>query len=247
MIVNEAFVQRFSRGRSALGITFDESISPRVKDRTVIGVVGNVVYGSLRDPAPPTVYLPLQQATGDMPPGATMVISARAKADAASLAPGVGAALRTIDRDLTFSFSLLADRVGGSIARERVQAILSALFGGVALLLAGLGLYGVTSYLVSRRQNEFGIRTALGARRGDVIWLAWHQSLIVTVIGIACGVVGAAAAGRFMSAMLFDLSPLDPATLIAASLIFVVVAAAASYMPARRATSVDPAVALREL
>ena len=228
-------------------MTFDESISPRVKNRTVIGVVGNVVYGSRRDPAPPTVYLPLQQATGVMPPGATMVISARATADAASLAHGVGAALRTMDRDLTFSFSLLADRVGGSIARERVQAILSALFGGVALLLAGLGLYGVTSYLVSRRQNEFGIRTALGAGRGDVIWLAWRQSLIGTVLGIACGVAGAAAAGRFMSTMLFDLSPLDPATFIAASLIFVVVAAAASYMPARRATSVDPAVALREL
>ena len=113
------------------------------------------------------------------------------------------------------------------------------------LLLAGLGLYGITSYAVTRRRTEIGIRMALGAQRAEVIRLVLRQGIILTTIGIACGIAGAAAVTRYLEAMLFDLTPLDPMTFIAVSLMFALVAMIASFVPARRATKVDPMVALR--
>jgi putative ABC transport system permease protein len=247
MIVNDAFVRRFTPRGNAIGETFDESISSVLKNRTVVGVVGDAVYGSLRDAAPPTVYVPLAQSIGLQPPGrTTVIISVRPVAgSAASLAPSVAAALTEKDRDLAFSFRPLADQVSASLTQERLLAMLSGFFGGLALLLAGLGLYGITSYAVNRRRTEIGIRMALGARRADVISLVLRQGIVVTAIGMACGLAGSAAVTRYLEAMLFDLTPLDPTTFIAVSLLFGLVAVLALYVPARRATKVDPMVALR--
>ena len=233
--------------QAQIGATFDESISGFLKNRTVVGVVGDAVYGSLRDAAPPTVYVPLAQSIGLTPPGrTTVIISARPVAgSAASLAPSIAAALTATDRDLTFSFRPLADQVSGLLIQERLLAMLSGFFGGLALLLAGLGLYGVTSHAVNRRRAEIGIRMALGAHRADVIRLVLRQGMILTAIGIVCGLAGAAALAQYLEAMLFGLMPLDPATFVAVSLTFALVSAAASYVPARRATKVDPMVALR--
>ena len=115
----------------------------------------------------------------------------------------------------------------------------------MALLLAGLGLYGITAYAVTRRRAEIGVRMALGAQRADVIRLLLRQGTILTAIGIACGLAGAAALARYMEAMLFGLTPLDPATFIAVSLTFALIAMVAAYMPARRATKADPLASLR--
>jgi predicted permease len=247
IVVNDAFVRKYSVARNVIGTTFDESISGFLKDRTVVGVVGDAVYGSLRDSAPPTVYVPLAQSSGLTPPGrTTLIISARPVAGSpVSLARSVAAALTGIDRDLAFSFRSLADQVNASLTQERLLAMLSALFGGLALLLAGLGLYGVTSYAVNRRRTEIGIRTALGAQPADVIRLVLRQGMILTAIGIGCGLAGAAALAGYLEALLFGLTPLDPATFIAVSLMFALIAIVASYVPARRAMKLDPLAALR--
>jgi ABC-type antimicrobial peptide transport system permease subunit len=152
-----------------------------------------------------------------------------------------------LDRDLAFTFPphLLADQVNASLIQERLLAMLSGIFGALALLLAGLGLYGLTSYAVIRRRTEIGIRMALGAQRSEVIGLVLRQSLVMTAVGIVLGLAGAAAVTRYLEGMLFGLTPLDPTTFIAVSLIFAAVATLAAFIPARRATKVDPLTALR--
>ena len=119
------------------------------------------------------------------------------------------------------------------------------MFGALALLLAALGVYGVTAYGVARRRHEIGIRMALGARRAEVLALVLRQSVAVTTLGLALGIAGAAAVTRYLDSMLFGLTPLDPVTFLGVSLLFAVVATVASYIPARRATRADPLATLR--
>ena len=161
------------------------------------------------------------------------------------LARSVGAAVTGVDPGLAFTFHLLTDHVDASVRQERIVAMLSGLFGGLALLIAALGLYGVTSYAVSRRFTEIGIRMALGAQRAHVLGLILRQSLALTAIGIGLGLAGASAVTRYLRGMLFGLTPLDPGTFIGVAVLFAVVAAVAASIPAHRATRVDPLVALR--
>jgi ABC-type antimicrobial peptide transport system permease subunit len=135
--------------------------------------------------------------------------------------------------------------VKASLAQERLIAMLSGFFGALALLLASIGLYGVTSYAVVRRRSEIGIRMALGAQQADVMRLVLGRTLVLTAAGIAVGLAGAAAMTRSFEGMLFGVTPLDPATFLAMSVLFAAVAALAAFIPARRATRVDPMVALR--
>ncbi len=143
---------------------------------------------SLRDEVPPTIYMPLAQWPMGNPPGEISISVRSAAGSPARLSPAVAAALTAVNRDLAFSFRPLADQVNASLVQERLVAMLSGFFGALALLLAGLGLYGVTSYAVTRRQNEIGIRMALGAQWADVMALVLRQSLITTAIGIVGGV-----------------------------------------------------------
>jgi putative ABC transport system permease protein len=142
-------------------------------------------------------------------------------------------------------FLSLEEEVSTSIAQERLVAMLSGLFGALALLLAGLGLYGITSYGVARLRSEIGIRIALGAGRADIMTLVLGRSLTLTAVGIALGLIAAAAVTRFLEGMLFGVTPLDPATFAGVALLFVVVTTLAAFLPARRATSIDPLMALR--
>ena len=135
--------------------------------------------------------------------------------------------------------------VSSSLSRRRLYAVLLAIFAGVAVALAAIGLYGLISYAVARRTREIGIRMALGARRSQVMGLVLHQSIVLTVLGIALGIAGAAAATRILEGMLFGLTPLDPSTYVAVAVLFALVASLAAFVPARRATKVDPMVALR--
>ena len=161
------------------------------------------------------------------------------------LARGVGAALTAVDSKLLFTFRPLADQVDASVKQERLVALLSGSFGALALLIAALGLYGVTSYAVQRRTTEIGIRVALGAQRGDVLGLVMRQSLMLTAWGIILGLATAAAVTGYVRGMLFGLTPLDPSTFVGVAIVFVVVSMAAAAIPARRATKVDPLTALR--
>jgi predicted permease len=249
VLVNDAFVRKFLPGQNALGRTLTEPTSrgdtPR-PPRTIVGVVGDAVYRSLRDEAQPTIYLPMAQLDEPGILSTSVNISVRSSAGPpAALARSVAAALTAVDSGLAFTFRPLDEQIDASLIQERLVAMLSGFFGALALLLAGLGLYGVTSYAVTRRRHEIGIRMALGAQRSDVVALVLRHSLVVTAIGMAVGIAGAAAVTRYLQGMLFGLTPLDPTTFVGVALLLAAVTAVAAYVPARRAAGVDPNVALR--
>jgi predicted permease len=245
VVVNEAFVRALLPGRFPLGetITYPRSRGGAVQ-RTIVGVVNDAVFDSQREGIQAMVYLPLAQAVGNGPTAISVGVRP-AVGSPMQLARSVGAAVTSVDPGLRFTFQLLTDHVDASVRQERIVAMLSGLFGGLAVLIAALGLYGVTSYTVSRRFTEIGIRMALGARRAHVLGLILRQSLALTAIGIALGLAGASAATRYIRGMLFGLTPLDPGTFIGVAVLFAVVAAVAASIPAHRATRVDPLVALR--
>jgi putative ABC transport system permease protein len=151
-----------------------------------------------------------------------------------------------VDRNLTLTVHLLADQVDASLLQERLVAMLSGFFGGLALLLAGLGLYGVTAYAVSRRRTEIGIRLALGARPGGVVRLVLRRVALLVGAGVVVGGVASLWAARFAGSLLYGLQPRDPVTLAAAAAVLAGVGALAGWLPARRASRIDPARVLRE-
>ena len=247
VIVNDAFVRAFIAGASALGETTPHPRSQTGEVlRTVVGIVDDAVFDSQREGIQPIVYLPVAQSGGG-PSGRTeMSLGVRSAVGAPmQLAPSVGAAVRGVDPDVSFSFSLLEDHVQASVRQERLVAMLSGFFGALALVIAALGLYGVTSYTVNRRVREIGIRRALGAQRAHVLGLVLGHSLTLTGVGIGLGVAGAAAVTRSLRGLLFGLRPLDPVTFIAVAALFGIVATLAALLAAHRATRVDPLVALR--
>ena len=244
-IVNETFVRKVLAGRDAIGETVQGMDSTR---RTVVGVVTDAVFGrSLRDTAPSMMYVPLAQSAGlERLADTGLRISVRSTSRThGSVARGIATALTAVSRDLTFSVRPLADDVDAALMRERLVATLSGFFGALAVFLAAIGLYGVTACTATQRRTEIAIRIALGAQRAHVIGLVLRRGLGLTAIGIALGLAIAAAVTRYLEALLFGVTPVDPATFIGVALIFVAIAAVASFMPARRASNVDPMVALR--
>ena len=245
-IVNDAFVRAFMPGTSPVGETIPHPRSRPEVLRTVVGVVDDAVFESQREGIQPMVYLPVAQSGG--PPGERTAISLGVRPAAGSpvqLAPLVGPAVRGVDPDVSFSFVLLEDHVQASVRQERLVAILSGFFGALALVIAALGLYGVTSYTVNRRVTEIGIRRALGAQRAHVLGLVLGQSLTLTALGIGLGLAAAAAMTRALRGLLFGLTPLNSETFISVAALFAIVATLAALLPAHRATRVDPLVALR--
>jgi predicted permease len=250
VVVNDAFVRRFFPGRSPIGET--------VAARTVVGVAGdqlaqggykaNGALRSVRDVATPSIYVPLAQSANLFPPDRTGIsISVRsASGPPAPLARSIGAALTDVEPDVAFSVRPLSDYLDASLAQERIVAYLAGSFGALALLLAGLGLYGITSYAVSRRRAEIGIRLALGAAPESVIRLVLARVGLLVGVGVLVGAVASAWLSRFVAALLYGVEPRDPATLAAAALTLGVVGAVAGWVPASRAARIDPAYVLRE-
>ena len=247
VIVNDAFVRAFMPGASPLGGTIPH---PRSRNgevlRTIVGVVDDTVFESQREGIQPIVYLPVAQSGGGPAERTAISLGVRPAVGAPlQLARSVGDAVRAVDPDLSFSFGLLEDHVQASVRQERVVAMLSGFFGALALVIAALGLYGVTWYTVNRRVTEIGIRRALGAQRAHVLGLVLGQSLTLTGVGIGIGLAVAAAMTRALRGLLFGLTPLDPAIFIGVAALFAIVATLAALFPAHRATRVDPLVALR--
>ena len=255
VIVNEAFVRQFSLEHHALGtaVRFDS-----VHERTIVGVAANAVFRSaemipgvaslaLREAVPATVFVPLAQASGMTPPDRTIVnLSLRSeRGTPVSLAPVVGAALAAMDPDLTFTFRPMIDYVDAALAQERMLAILSAFFGGVGLLLAAVGLYGVTSYSVHLRRKEIGIRLALGAAPRGIIVLVFRRVAITIAAGVIAGALVGAWSSRVLAALLYGVDPHDQATFIAAAAVLGLVGALAGVPPALGASRTDPGVVLR--
>ncbi|MBI2401938.1 MAG: ABC transporter permease [Gemmatimonadetes bacterium] len=184
-IVNETFVRRYLQGANPIGRMVRES-GGLLRDRPpaeIVGLVADAVYRNLRDPVPPTLYLALAQMT-DPSPGVSLSIRSAAGGSPALLTRSVTDAIGQVDRDLTLTFRPLADQVNAALTQERVLAMLSGFFGGLALLLAGLGLYGVTAYAVHRRRGELGIRMALGAPPGGVVRLVLHRVALLVGAGV---------------------------------------------------------------
>jgi ABC-type antimicrobial peptide transport system permease subunit len=154
--------------------------------------------------------------------------------------------LTRAEPDVTFSLRPLSDYLDASLAQERIVAMLSGFFGGLALLLAGLGLYGITAYAVSRRRAEIGIRLALGAEPHRVVRLVLSRVAILVGVGVAAGVAASIWLSRFVATLVYGLDPRDPTTLAGAVAVLTVVGAAAGWLPARRASRIDPARILRE-
>jgi len=246
-IVNESFARRFLDRASPLGHT----VKPvggfgQDKPMEIVGVVADAAYQSVRAAPPPTIYVPaLQQELG--PPAASFELSVRASSGSpALLTRSVAAAIAGVHPDLALTFRTLSDQVDASLTQERIIATLSGFFGGLALLLAGLGLYGVTSYAVARRRTEIGIRMALGAQPSEVVRMVLARVSVLVGAGVAAGAGLSAWASTFVATLLFGLQPRDPATLAGSAAVLAAVGALAAWLPARRASRIDPAEVLRE-
>jgi predicted permease len=242
IVVNETFAHRYYRDRQALGAVVRLVDDAKAAPMSIVGIVEDAIYDSMRDRVPPTIYQPLVPG-----PITSLSLTVRSSAGAPSaLAHAIAAAVVSVDPTLVVTSRPLSDRLSAATIRERLLAILSAFFGGLALLLAGLGLYGVVAYAVSRRRTEIGIRIALGASGAGVIQLVVRRVAVVVVMGVVAGGALGLWASRLVQAQLFGLAPNDAATFAAAATVLVLVAALASWWPAYRASRVDPAKVLRE-
>jgi len=239
-IVNETAARKWFPDENPVGRRFGFSPEQNTEIE-VVGVIRDTKYASLRDASPPTVYQPFLQGT---PRG--MIATLRTAGDPNDLVDEVRAAVRRVDSRLPLTnISTQTDRVEQRFSQERLFATAYALFGGLALTLACIGLFGLMSYNVSRRTNEIGIRIALGANRVRVARMVLGESLVLVAIGIGVGLAGALAAGRLIATVLYGLAPSDPLTITATVSLIVAVATLAAYLPARRASRIDPMVALR--
>jgi predicted permease len=244
-IVNLAFARRFLEPGDPVGQRFSEE-GPSGKGDTyeVVGVAEDAVYRSLRAPMEPTLYMPIGQ--WDRPGGSINIGIRSAGGTPLALTRSVAAALGRVDADAALTFYSLSDQVKASLTQDRLLAGLSSFFGGMALLLASLGLYGVTSYSVNQRRTEIGIRMALGADAAGVVRMVLMRVGGLVAIGITLGMAASVWASKFVATLLYGFDPSDPLPFAGAALILMVVAGAAGWLPARRASRINPTILLRE-
>lgn len=240
VIINRAFAQKFFSGRNPLGLHITREDDKKTVSE-IVGVVGDTKYADLRDDVKPIAYLPIEGNEGH---GAYFEV--RTNSNPTTLIPAVRHILGDIDNNVPIlNIATQSEMTNRLIFNERLVALLSTLFGSLALVLVCIGLYGLLSYEVSRRTREIGIRAALGADRGDVIRLVVGQGIALALIGTGIGIAAAIGTTRYLQSMLYDVRPNDPMTLAASGLLLIIVGLLACYLPARRATKVDPMVALR--
>jgi len=238
-IVNQSFARRFWPSENPIGKHVVIGRLPRAAE--VVGVFGDLKNSTLAADANPEVMLPFPQL-----PWASLNLSIRAAGDPHGLIPSVRRQIAMIDRDQPLTnVQTLEELIASGSAERRFTMILLGIFSGIALILALVGIYGVIAYSVAQRARELGIRMALGAARQDILKLVIGHGLALSLTGTAIGLAGSMVLTRIMASLLYRTSAADPFTFIICALIFVAVALAASYVPARRAMRVDPAAVLR--
>ncbi|HEX7288531.1 MAG TPA: ABC transporter permease [Candidatus Angelobacter sp.] len=243
VIVNQRFVERYFPKVNPIGQHFEETepehpTGPKRPGYDIVGVVADAKYNQLRREIQPTVYAPIS--------GQQAHFEVRTKGDPKAIIPAVRKIVDRVDDNLAlFRFSTETQQIELITFEQRLVAQLSSFFGSLGLLLACLGLYGLLSYEVTQRTREIGIRMAVGARRPDVVRLVLRQAIVLVLAGAVVGVAASLGVARVMSSFLYGVRSADPLTLISVAIVLVTVGFAACYLPARRATRVDPLVALR--
>jgi len=244
VLIDQTLQRRYWPNEDPLGkqISFGGRVPGQNASFTIVGVVGDIKSDGFDAPTAPHIYLPVRQS-----PGYSSVVFLRSAGNPEALGESIRHEVQSIDPNIpVFSVRTMDEIITRSMAERRFALQLLGVFAGVALLLAAIGIYGVMAYSFSQRTHEIGIRIALGAQRVDIFRMAVGEGMQLVGIGLAIGLVGAAALTRSVRTMLFDVSPADPITFLAISATLAAVAFLACYIPARRATRVDPLVALRD-
>jgi len=240
-VINETLARTYFPGMSPVGRTFSIGMQPDWQGLQVVGVVRDAKYMGLQEKQQPAAFYPHAQhwsIVGNF--------AVRLSGDPKLAIPAIRKAIADVDPNLPVAdFTTLEEVVNRSLASPRLVAELSSAFGALAALLASIGIYGVMSYAIVRRTNEFGVRMALGARRGDVQWMVLRETLRLVLVGVGAGLMLALILNRLMTSILFGLGPADPLAIGAAAALMIAVAILAGWIPARRATRIDPTVALR--
>lgn len=244
-VVNEAFVEHYFKGQDPIGHTlaFDEDADADSQIE-IVGVVGDIKSSNAREKPDPALFRPILQVQDQS--AYSVNIQIRTVGNPADLAPAARQAINQVDDKLPiFGVTTLNEQLQETLKQDRLIAELVSFFGALALVLACIGLYGVMAHGVARRTNEIGIRMALGAERRHIAWMVLRETLFLVMSGLVIGVPAAFLAARLISNQLFGLNPGDPVTLVAAAIVLTVVALLAGYLPARRASRVNPLIALR--
>ena len=245
VVINEAFARRHFAEEDPLGHRI--VLQGQLRDPLlVVGVVGNVRDFGLDEPPTPEAYLPYLQDPLSETYERSMTIVVRTKTGPGALAETLRAELLSMDKNLpVYALKPMTEYLRDSLSRRRFNMVLLSVFAAVALLLAGIGIYGLISFSVAQRTHEIGIRVAVGAQAGDILKLVIGHAMRLTLIGVGVGVTAALVLTRLMESLLFEVSATDPLTFGVVSAALTGVALAACFVPARRATKVDPIVALR--
>jgi predicted permease len=239
-IVNEAFVREFLGGRQPIGVHFGGTgdKDPRDPQREIVGIVADAKYDDLRKAVVPTAYVPLTEGQAHF--------TLRTGPSPGALIPAVRRIVNDLDSELPiFDVGTQSQAIDRLMFNERLLARFSSLFGLLALTLACIGLYGLVSYEVARRTREIGIRTALGAQQRDVLRMVVGRGFLLVFVGALGGILIAIGVTRYLQSLLFGVRPTDPFIFLAVCLMLAVVTFLACFVPARRATQVDPMIALR--
>jgi putative ABC transport system permease protein len=242
-IVNETFVRRFMPGQQPIGQSVRLGFEPGTRYE-IVGVVGDTVYTTPRDGMLATMYVAMaQRKPSEFWPTALLTVNSAGTRN--MVERDVAEALRRTDPAIAFTFGTFDQLVEATVTQERLTALVSAFFGGLALLLAAVGLYGVVAHAVRARQKEIGLRIALGATPSSILRIVFESVGLLIAAGLALGVAGSLWAARFVEALLFQLAPRDPATFGGAAAVLVAVGVMAAWLPAHRAARIDPVAALR--